>query len=108
MMSAVCGKVWVRRTTSAAPGPKAARGPGLSSSSSSGISAPYAPSTTPPWRSLRTRRKPMPGWLASVGSSAGWRASISSLVIRCGTSGKEIRPRLPEASTTGSEARVGR
>lgn len=61
MMSAVCGKEWVRRTTSAAPGPKSANGPGVSSSCSSGISVPNGPSTTPPYSSLRTRRKPTPG-----------------------------------------------
>lgn len=106
MMSATCGKECVRRTASAAPGPKSASGPGRASSSlSTGTSAPFAPSTSPPYSSLRTSTNPTPGWLARVDSSAGWRRSISSRLIRCGTSGKETRPRLPEASTMGSERR---
>ncbi len=71
MMSAVCGKEWVRRTASATPGPKSANGPCLSSSSATGSSTPCAPRTTPPCSSLRTRTKPTPGWLARVVSSAG-------------------------------------
>lgn len=89
MMSAVCGKECVRRTALAAPGPKSASGPpcslpfpSRSSSASTGISAPCAPSTSPSCSSLATRTKPTPGWLARVVSSAGWRASISSRVMR--------------------------
>ena len=109
MMSAMCGKPCVRRTASAAPGPK--RRQRVAADDLARVQpvsrAPPAPSTTGPCSSLRTSTKPMPGWLASVRSSAGCRSSICSSDIRPGTSGKETRPRLPEARTTGSERRDG-
>ena len=82
--------------------------PAVSPGRRAGTSAPPGPSTTsraPRCAPAGSRRRD--GW-RGCGSSAGWRRSICSRLRRCpGRRGRRSAPRLPEASTTGSEPGAG-
>ena len=101
-MSGQCAKASVRRTWSAANGPKGASGSSPSTLSSRSSRFPAGPSTTGPSCSERTSRNAIPGCERSASSSPGRRSSICSSVTRPGSRGNEISPRLPEAITETS------
>ena len=106
MMSAVCGK-----RVGAAYGVGGARArsrrAGRSSITSVGVerdarrrTGPAPPRRAP--RCVPAGSRCRGGWRGCAAARGGG-ASISSRLIRPGTSGKETRPRFPEASTIGSE-----
>ena len=105
MMSATCGKPSVRRTASAAPGPKRRAGRGCRRSARrAGSRRRPGPSTTRAVLLAADQQEADAGVVGEGAEQGGVAARRSPRGSSgAGTSGKEIRPRLPEASTTGSE-----
>ncbi len=105
MTSATCGKVSVRRTASAALRRRTRAGPCRPSVRRRGPPRrrPRAPRSRPPRRRGGSRSPGgWPAWRAGPGDGAR-----PVPVARPSMSGKEMRPRLPEASTIGSESLAG-
>ena len=108
MMSAVCGKVCGAPHGVGRAGPEARpAGPGvLVEPVERELARRRAPSTTAAVLLAAHQQEADAGMVGEGGQQRGVTARRSPRwLIRCGTSGKEIRPRLPEASTTGSGRR---